>query len=435
MRNFTLTLVSGLVIAGSANALTCINDYGGTSSCTNTNPAGDCETLGYSKDDVSGCDHYLYCPFDTSYKRCVTEGEQACTQGYARTTAGCNPLATVKPGTGGSIGVIPGGSIGGVSVGGVTATQNMSSENAASSNLASSAATTGTTLPGGIIGGDFGSIVTTFHETGWKLDANDKDDSGCYKCVERTCPSGTSTSNTCSGGKVAQATEAYAGNSMCYKCVSCPSGYATSVANCGSGNWMLDKKTAYAGCYKCVTNSCSTGYAKTVAECGTTGATGWTLGSTTDPMNAQCKLCVAKACDGYSASKQSVNDCTSNGHPEGWNFATCTSGDTIMGKCTAKTCNTTCSEVYKLVPQYTGDTYNTNCKECKSCVRNSPGDACKSMSGNSQCKCVKVNLPKHPDPTTYIYGKCSNKRDNWICESYSNPCATSDLNTGIAHNC
>ena len=113
MRNFTLTLVSGLVIAGSANALTCINDYGGTSSCTNTNPAGDCETLGYSKDNVSGCEHYLYCPFDTSYKRCVTEGEQACTQGYARTTAGCNPLvSTVKPGTGGSIGVIPGGSIG-----------------------------------------------------------------------------------------------------------------------------------------------------------------------------------------------------------------------------------------------------------------------------------------------------------------------------------
>ena len=78
-----LTLLS----TTSAFALSCINDYGGSSSCANnTQAAGDCETLGYSKDNVSGCEHYLYCPFDISYKRCVSMPEEvfsACPEGYS----------------------------------------------------------------------------------------------------------------------------------------------------------------------------------------------------------------------------------------------------------------------------------------------------------------------------------------------------------------
>lgn len=31
-----------------------------------------CADLGYSKTHVSGCTDYIYCPFDTSYKKCVT---------------------------------------------------------------------------------------------------------------------------------------------------------------------------------------------------------------------------------------------------------------------------------------------------------------------------------------------------------------------------
>lgn len=31
-----------------------------------------CADLGYGKSDVSGCTDYIYCPFDTSYKKCVT---------------------------------------------------------------------------------------------------------------------------------------------------------------------------------------------------------------------------------------------------------------------------------------------------------------------------------------------------------------------------
>ena len=31
-----------------------------------------CADLGYSKTHISGCTDYIYCPFDTSYKKCVT---------------------------------------------------------------------------------------------------------------------------------------------------------------------------------------------------------------------------------------------------------------------------------------------------------------------------------------------------------------------------
>ena len=70
-----LTLLS----ASSALALTCANDYGSSAGCaSNTTAAGDCATLGYSKDNVDGCEHYLYCPFDTSYKRCVASEKIDC---------------------------------------------------------------------------------------------------------------------------------------------------------------------------------------------------------------------------------------------------------------------------------------------------------------------------------------------------------------------
>ncbi len=68
---FSFFGVLTLLSTSSALALTCVNDYGGTSSCaSNTTAAGDCETLGYSTSDVDNCEHYLYCPFDTSYKAC-----------------------------------------------------------------------------------------------------------------------------------------------------------------------------------------------------------------------------------------------------------------------------------------------------------------------------------------------------------------------------
>ena len=64
-----LTLLS----TTSAFALTCAYDYGGTASCApDTTTAGNCETLGFSKNNVSNCEQYIYCPFDASYKRCAS---------------------------------------------------------------------------------------------------------------------------------------------------------------------------------------------------------------------------------------------------------------------------------------------------------------------------------------------------------------------------
>ena len=81
MHRLLLILVCGLLYSGSANALTCKNDYSGATGCaSNANAAGDCETLGYSKTTSSECEHYIYCPFDTSYKKCVSVAEKSCAE-------------------------------------------------------------------------------------------------------------------------------------------------------------------------------------------------------------------------------------------------------------------------------------------------------------------------------------------------------------------
>ena len=91
-----LTLLS----ASSALALTCANDYGSSAGCaSNTTAAGDCTTLGYSKDNVDGCEHYLYCPFDTSYKRCATEKTPSCAElGFTQEDKSewCNSIVTCQ---------------------------------------------------------------------------------------------------------------------------------------------------------------------------------------------------------------------------------------------------------------------------------------------------------------------------------------------------
>ena len=426
MRNFTLTLVSGLVIAGSANALTCINDYGGTSSCTNANPAGDCTTLGYSKDNVSGCEHYLYCPFDTAYKRCVKEG---CGDGFAKDVSGCG-----KSGDKGWLLIKTSGSECGL----CSAKQCPNPERPKNTLSCSSDECLAET--GNYFGDTPCAVCTTLcckdgyakvpsdcgttGEQGWELDMFALGTSdGCKKCKARSCPTGYSPENT-GGTSLAcfpnhvMLYNGYSGNNRCYKCQKCPTGYATQDSHCEDG-YAVNKSihhSTYAGCYKCEMKPCSTGYAKTAADCGSTGATGWTLGSTTDPMNAQCKLCVANTCDGYSASKQSVNDCTSIGHPEGWNFSSCTSGDGIKGKCTAKTCEdhglkSAKPSVYKQVNKYLGDSLRT-CYQAGSCGEINKELAC-ALVPNCACAGKETIYP----PAGYE-GKCS---DNWVCIETGTP--------------
>lgn len=89
---FSFWAVLGAVLLCSANvfALTCKNDYSSASGCaSNANAAGDCTTLGYATADVSGCSHYIYCPFDTAYKRCTNAVETACATGTYQTKEEC----------------------------------------------------------------------------------------------------------------------------------------------------------------------------------------------------------------------------------------------------------------------------------------------------------------------------------------------------------
>lgn len=81
-------LLPFLLSANLAQALTCKS---GDSACA-TNSAAECEKLGYAKADVTGCSHYLYCPFDTAYKTCSSTSSVAtadCTSGYAKSVDSC----------------------------------------------------------------------------------------------------------------------------------------------------------------------------------------------------------------------------------------------------------------------------------------------------------------------------------------------------------
>ena len=218
-----LTLLS----ASSALALTCANDYGSSAGCaSNTTAAGDCATLGYSQDNVDGCEHYLYCPFDTSYKRCVSA--DYC-YGY--------PLSSCPE------------------------------EGANCSSCGKD---------------DDLKFKIDSCENGYTY-ANDT-------CVAQSCPSGYSTSITSCGSGYTLTTNGYSGSSACGKCVakSCPSGYSTSITSCSSGYTLTTN--GYSGssaCRKCVAKSCS-GY--TLSKCPANGyCTDCLSGSTKKYKLNSCK--------------------------------------------------------------------------------------------------------------------------------------------------
>lgn len=77
MHKFSFCFCSALFATTSAFALTCLNDYSGNGKgCANiAEAAGDCTTLGYSTENVSGCVKWLKCPFDPTYRRCVKTGD------------------------------------------------------------------------------------------------------------------------------------------------------------------------------------------------------------------------------------------------------------------------------------------------------------------------------------------------------------------------
>ena len=74
---FLFIVLSTIIQTSTATALTCKNDYAGASGCANnTTAAGDCATLGFSTEDTTDCEHYIYCPFNTTYKACVSKKQE-----------------------------------------------------------------------------------------------------------------------------------------------------------------------------------------------------------------------------------------------------------------------------------------------------------------------------------------------------------------------
>ena len=81
-------------------------------------------------------------------------------------------------------------------------------------------------------------------------------------CEEAPCPSGSSTSTTCSGNAVAVANGSMSGTLACYSCNSCTTDYAVSAEYCrtsGSAGWTLGSSRDSVGCYNCVAKSCQEG--------------------------------------------------------------------------------------------------------------------------------------------------------------------------------
>ena len=89
IKPFSYSMAAVLLSSTSALAAACF-DGSSTSCATVSGKTSDCLALGYSKDDVVGCKHYLLCPFDTSYKACVTQKyADPCEDGYVFINGEC----------------------------------------------------------------------------------------------------------------------------------------------------------------------------------------------------------------------------------------------------------------------------------------------------------------------------------------------------------
>ena len=265
-----------IAYASPALALTCLNDYSGVAGCaSNADAAGDCATLGYSTDSVSGCNQYLYCPFNSSYKRCVSNNDNTavdCTAlGFTATdkSAWCSKIVKCKDNTALTL-----------------CEKNLTCE---SNEI--------------LINGQCVKVYTSCSAAGY------------------FAPSECTAGYTCSGD-VSIYTSTTGTTANCYKFrleKRCPTGYATAVANCNKtpdgetcGTYMFKRRLLnseapfYAGELAC--EECACGI--TVNNC---------TGSTTCPTGATCSSCndtngktlytVTGCSSGYVKDGNSCYDC------------------------------------------------------------------------------------------------------------------------------
>ena len=346
-----LTLLS----TTSAFALTCVNDYGGTASCaSSSSKAGDCETLGFSKDDVSECGHFLYCPFDTAYKRCVTFD---CSD-YPLTSCPASAQSCSACGNGTEVSY------------------------------------------------KVNACIEGYALTDGKCTAN-----ACTDYPLTACPTGASSCSTCKSGtttkyKVNGCKSGYTASGSTCVVASCPSGYSTSTTSCSSGYYL--STSGYSGskpCRKCVANSCS-GYS--LSSCPTGGSCSYCLSGTTIKYKLNScnsgytksgNTCVAATCSGYSLSScpsgaSSCSTCQS-GSSTKYKVNGCKSGYTLSGStCVAATCS-----------GYTLSRCPSNGK-CSSCKSGSSYkyklNSCNSGYEKVGNKCVEVNTCSEDDGWVYV---------------------------------
>ncbi len=268
-RNFKFFAYLALFLfsANFAFALTCRNDYSGTSGCAgNKNAAGNCETLGYYTSDVANCGHYIYCPFDTSYKRCTTLKNSSDCSDYPLTKCPDNGICnkcptdeTYKKLTGCKSGYT------------LNATKTACIENTCpivEFEVNTSSSTSVTVKVQSTTSQDISKCGST-EAKGWEL-YNTNTYSGnylCYACKPKSCPDGYTTEissqDDCTGSHeqfVAASTSF--GNDICGKCQTASSittcdqhGYQDSMPNIGYLCKSVQLDLGYSSlstCYDCV---------------------------------------------------------------------------------------------------------------------------------------------------------------------------------------
>ena len=199
------------------------------------------------------------------------------------------------------------------------------------------------------------------------------------KCVDKSCPTGYSTSyqsasdcNTCD----TFSSDGYSGSKVCGKCTA-------PNTTCGTG-----KEWSASQC-KCVDKSCPTGY------------------STQYQSSSDCNTCDTFSSDGYSGSKvcgKCTAPNTSCGTGKEWSTSLCQCVDKSCptGYDTAHASSGSCSACYTHSTNgYSGD------KACGKCT--APDTDCASDEEYSWADCECLCTPKSCPTTTYPYTSSSLK--------------------------
>ena len=290
-----LTLLS----TTSAFALTC--DTGSSSTCAaSATAASDCENLGFSKDSPNGCKHYLYCPFDTSYKRCASLD---CTS-YTLSSCPANGYCESCKAGGHNYYTLDGCNTGYVKSG------NSCPANPCT-GYALTSCPTGASSCSNCLSGKTNKYKVNGCKNGYTASGNTCVAAACSGYTLTSCPTGASSCSTCLSGKTNK-----------YKVNGCKNGYVLS------GN-------------SCPVRSCPSGYSTSTTSC----SSGYTLSTNGYSGSKPCRRCVAKSCSGYSLSSCPSNGkCSSckSGSSYKYKLNSCNSGYEKVGNKCVKV--NTCSE-------------------------------------------------------------------------------------------